>query len=248
MMDQAKIGAFIAALRREKSWTQEELGERLGVTNKTISRWENGNYMPSVEMLTLLGKEFGVTLNELLEGRKLGEADFRAAADEKLAQAMARSGERFRRWMNRYGAFAAIVLVLFLVIGMFIYANWQYRQEHPKDVAPLGTFACRDLWYDGGLRWLYLTFAHDGRYAIFDSAGRLFEYGTYNREGNVVRLDSGKETRWAVVKGTRIFDRSALGEGLMDYEFISRQPVFVNSDLWPPEAQSFLWSAKALPE
>ena len=50
-MDQIKIGKFIAALRKEKGLTQEQLGEKLGVTNKTISRWENGNYMLDVEML-----------------------------------------------------------------------------------------------------------------------------------------------------------------------------------------------------
>lgn len=44
-MDQIKIGKFIAALRKDKGLTQEQLGEKLGVTNKTISRWENGNYM-----------------------------------------------------------------------------------------------------------------------------------------------------------------------------------------------------------
>ncbi len=42
-MDQRKIGRFIAALRKEKGLTQERLGERLGVTNKTVSRWENGD-------------------------------------------------------------------------------------------------------------------------------------------------------------------------------------------------------------
>ena len=47
-MDQVKLGAFVAQLRRERGWTQEELGERLGVTNKTVSRWENGNYMPGI--------------------------------------------------------------------------------------------------------------------------------------------------------------------------------------------------------
>ncbi len=41
-MDLIKIGKFLAKLRREKNYTQEELGERIGVTNKTISRWENG--------------------------------------------------------------------------------------------------------------------------------------------------------------------------------------------------------------
>ena len=47
-MDQIKIGKFIAALRKDKGMTQEQLGEKLGVTNKTVSRWENGNYMPDV--------------------------------------------------------------------------------------------------------------------------------------------------------------------------------------------------------
>ena len=48
-MDQMKTGKFIAALRKEKGMTQEKLGEKLGVTNKTVSRWENGNYMPDIE-------------------------------------------------------------------------------------------------------------------------------------------------------------------------------------------------------
>ena len=43
-MDQIRIGKFIAALRKEKGMTQEKLGEKLGVTNKTSSSWENGNY------------------------------------------------------------------------------------------------------------------------------------------------------------------------------------------------------------
>ena len=41
-MDQIKIGRFVAELRKQKGWTQAQLGERLGVTNKTVSRWENG--------------------------------------------------------------------------------------------------------------------------------------------------------------------------------------------------------------
>ena len=57
-MDQVKIGKFIAKLRNENNLTQEALGEKLGVTNKTISRWENGHYLPDIEMLQLLSKEF----------------------------------------------------------------------------------------------------------------------------------------------------------------------------------------------
>ena len=75
-MDQMKIGKFIAVLRKEKGLTQEQLGEKLGVTNKTISRWENGNYMPDIEMFGLLAKQFHVSINELLAGEKIADEDF----------------------------------------------------------------------------------------------------------------------------------------------------------------------------
>ena len=70
-MDQIKTGKLIAALRKEANLTQEELGRKLGVSNKTVSRWENGNYMPDVETLRLLGKEFSVSIEELLDGERL---------------------------------------------------------------------------------------------------------------------------------------------------------------------------------
>ena len=83
-MDKVKIGKFIASLRRQAELTQEELGEKIGVTNKTISRWENGNYMPDIEMLQLLSKEFDVSINELLSGEKIADEDFRKKADENI--------------------------------------------------------------------------------------------------------------------------------------------------------------------
>ena len=70
-MDQIKTGRFIASLRKEANLTQEELGIKLGVSNKTVSRWENGNYMPDIETLRLLSKEFSVSMEELLDGERL---------------------------------------------------------------------------------------------------------------------------------------------------------------------------------
>lgn len=87
-MDQVKIGRFISELRKEKGYTQEKLGEILRVTNKTVSRWENGNYMPDIEMLSLLSKEFGVSINELVIGERLTEANFKEAADNNLVTAL----------------------------------------------------------------------------------------------------------------------------------------------------------------
>lgn len=73
-MDQAKTGRFLASLRRQAGWTQQALGERLGVTNKTVSRWERGNTMPDVEMLGLLAEIYAVTVEELLRGERLPES------------------------------------------------------------------------------------------------------------------------------------------------------------------------------
>ena len=83
-MDQVKIGKFIAQLRRENGMTQEALGEKLGVTNKTISRWETGAYMPDIEMLQLLGQIFGVSINEILAGQRLSDEEFRQKAEENV--------------------------------------------------------------------------------------------------------------------------------------------------------------------
>ena len=73
-MNTKVIGRFLKELRRKKSMTQEELGEKVGVTNKTISKWENGNYMPPIDVLMLLSEIYEVSINEMLNGRRNEEA------------------------------------------------------------------------------------------------------------------------------------------------------------------------------
>lgn len=70
-MDTLKIGKFIAKRRKEKKMTQEDLANVLGVTNKTISRWENGNYMPDLSLLKPLSEALEISLNELLSGENI---------------------------------------------------------------------------------------------------------------------------------------------------------------------------------
>ena len=71
-MDVKKIGRFIAENRKAKNLTQKELAEKLGVSDKTVSRWENGNYMPDLSLLQPLSEELGISLNELLSGEHIG--------------------------------------------------------------------------------------------------------------------------------------------------------------------------------
>ena len=74
MMNQEKTGRFIAALRKEKKMTQEQLAEKLGVSNRSVSRWENGNTMPELSLLQALSENLGVTVLELLNGERLEKA------------------------------------------------------------------------------------------------------------------------------------------------------------------------------
>jgi len=90
-MDLVLIGKFISELRKEKGMTQEKLGEKIGVTNKTVSRWETGTYLPPADALLAMSELFSVSINEILSGRKLSEGEYRQAAEENLTQAVSHS-------------------------------------------------------------------------------------------------------------------------------------------------------------
>lgn len=87
-MDMTKMGAFLQSLRKEHNLTQEQLGETLHISSKTISRWETGTYMPPVEMLLALSELYGVSMNELVAGERLTPEELPAKAEENLAAVM----------------------------------------------------------------------------------------------------------------------------------------------------------------
>lgn len=72
-MDQQKIGAFLKVLRKQKGLTQEQIAEKFNVSNRTISRWENGNNMPDLDVLLEISDFYEVDLRELLDGERKGE-------------------------------------------------------------------------------------------------------------------------------------------------------------------------------
>lgn len=227
-MDQVKIGAFIAQLRRERNWTQEELGERLGVTNKTVSRWENGNYMPGIELLALMGREFDVSLNELLEGRRLDdEAEFRAAADKNLATAMESRYDRFWKWMERYGAYAAVVFLLCCIIVTLSVGLHRYRQIHPGDTRTAGTYCtARNPW--GSEEYIVLMEGRYGvrayyRYRQFEA----LERGSYEINGDVVTITAERRSFDVVLKGDCLYAADGAGK-LTAFSKISDTAAFFN--------------------
>ena len=69
-MNQKKMGAFIKTLRKDKNLTQEQLAEVLGVSNRTVSRWETGSNIPDLDMLIILSDYFDVEIKDLIDGEK----------------------------------------------------------------------------------------------------------------------------------------------------------------------------------
>lgn len=128
-MDMIKIGKFLAALRTEQNLTQAQLGERLGVTNKTVSRWETGTYLPPAEQLLAMSALYGVSINELLTGERLSPASYQSHAEENLKAVLAESAfsvqektAYFRKKWDRDHAFeqvtAAVLTVALFALGM----------------------------------------------------------------------------------------------------------------------------------
>lgn len=91
-MDNTQFGAFIAQLRKEQGLTQKELADKLNVTDKAVSKWETGKGFPDVKLLEPLAQALGVSLVELMQGKRQ-EADTLtvAEADAAVSQALGQS-------------------------------------------------------------------------------------------------------------------------------------------------------------
>ncbi len=84
MMNQTEIGKFIAKCRKEKKLTQAQLAERLNITDRAVSKWENGKSMPDASIMLELCGILGITVNELLSGERIDTENYEKKADENL--------------------------------------------------------------------------------------------------------------------------------------------------------------------
>ena len=108
-MNQTAIGSYIAKKRREKNLTQEQLAEKLGVSNKTISKWENGKCMPDYSIIEQLCKELSVTLSELMDGEDAAEDSVRVYDDDQILDLLRRTQELERQKGILYGVILVVL-------------------------------------------------------------------------------------------------------------------------------------------
>ena len=149
-MDLGKIGKFIALNRKNKGLTQEQLAERLGVTNKTISRWETGKYMPDLSLLKPLSDELGITLNELLSGEKLENEKIIENAEISLINTIDYTDKKIKKTKKTFTIIlTTIIIFIAIVVTVFIidinrmrnnkpifFSTWGYSYAPPIDLEP----------------------------------------------------------------------------------------------------------------
>ncbi len=112
-MDTMKTGSYLAALRKDAGMTQQEAADRLGVSNKTISKWESGGGFPDIAILPALAELYGVTADDILAGETVRPAA--APGSGQVEQYLARRGEL--RWRIGYAVAALCLLTAALFHG-----------------------------------------------------------------------------------------------------------------------------------
>ncbi|MBQ1991988.1 MAG: helix-turn-helix transcriptional regulator [Clostridia bacterium] len=119
-MDTKRVGAFLKELRKENGMTQEQLGERVGVSNKTVSRWETGNYMPPVESLSMLSDIYNISINEILAGERVDDKEFTEIAEKNITATLKELEKENQRFENRMILILVITTVLTIIIMMLL--------------------------------------------------------------------------------------------------------------------------------
>ncbi len=96
-MDQIQIGKFIAESRKARSLTQRQLADSLGISDKTVSKWETGKGLPEVSLMLPLCGELQITVNDLLSGERVSSTNYQKKAEENMMELMKENEENKRR-------------------------------------------------------------------------------------------------------------------------------------------------------
>lgn len=123
-MNQIKIGNYITKKRKEKNLTQEKLAEKIGVSNKTISKWETGKSMPDYATIPLLCEELGISVSELMDAEDNEPKSIRVYDDEQILD-LVKTTQDIKK-QNEKNLLGVVIFVLGLgmaVIAIYIYID-----------------------------------------------------------------------------------------------------------------------------
>lgn len=163
-MDTVKIGKFIKEQRTQLNMTQKELADKIGCTDKAISRWETGKGMPDISFLMPLANELNITLNELLSGEKIVSEEMKKTepvneiierGDEVLMNVMQESEKAVKR--HKKISWGLLILFVLQMAVFFVFPNFLPGTQDPVEflvIASVGVFIGVGL-IDNKLKWLF---------------------------------------------------------------------------------------------
>ena len=122
-MDQVKIGKFIAECRKTKQLTQVQLADKLGITDRAVSKWENGRSLPDSGIMIDLCKELDISVNELLKGEKIRMNDYNENAEKTLIDMIKQKEETDKKLLDLeivIGYFASLTFLILIFVASFV--------------------------------------------------------------------------------------------------------------------------------
>lgn len=122
-MNQEKIGKFIAKLRKEKGFTQKELAEKLNITDKAVSKWENGKSLPDILIIPNLCKELEITINDLLNGEVISMENYEKTNEKLLLEMVKEKEEADKRLLAMeivIGVLASVTFFILIFVASYV--------------------------------------------------------------------------------------------------------------------------------
>lgn len=122
-MDQIKIGKFIAECRKKNNLTQMQLAEKLNITDRAISKWENGKAMPDSSIMLDLCNELKISVNELLSGEVIKMESYNEEVEKNLIEMVRRNEEADKRLLTMeivIGVLSSIILFTLIFVASFV--------------------------------------------------------------------------------------------------------------------------------
>ena len=159
-MNQEKIGKFIAKKRKEKNLTQIQFAEKLGVSDRSVSNWENGKNMPDMSLFPIISKELNITINDLMSGEIVEKKEYQQKFEENIIYTI---DNRVKKENKLLKIVLLILFAIFFISVMYVSVESIYMQSK-MDSYPL-------------IQKIYSDDVHANDNEYFERA--IYSYGFY---------------------------------------------------------------------
>lgn len=185
-MDQKKTGNFLKELRKEKNFTQEQVADKLGVSGRTISRWETGAYMPDISLLVDIAEMYDVDVRDIIDGERK-DKDMNSEVKEvavKMADYSAMQTENLKKWIKTMSV-SLLIVSAFLVIMEIVSQIMMIRVNGTTDLR-LNTIYIIEGFLGPASIMAYITMALSVMGIVF-ATGKHRQFANSQKAGSLVK-------------------------------------------------------------